>query len=358
MRNDNKFKVTIGTFDWVKGMGMICIVVGHLLNEYSVSLQIFSPIMIPLKILSAGLMPMFFLINGYSFKSRSIYDMFNKSTKGLLKPYIYVAIAVICIFPIIHYLLYRWWPGAVSETVRYIVAFVFGLPCVGMEIFGISAYSCSVAWFLLAMFLTHNILNIILKIQDQKLQIVMVMGCVLIGYACAINKIWYFCIPQGFLATGYSYLGYLMKKTKLLQKKIPIWVYMILIFISVAELIWGEYNLANSIYKRGILDYIGSIATGLLFMRCAFFANYFENVVSEAVKIIGRYSYWIIGLHAWEMVSIPWYEVIKKFGKQAVIGFFVILFFKINIIYVGCCVLKKITKLRYKKISEKKKGEL
>ena len=112
MEKNNKKSVNyIGMFDLLKGVGMLLIILGHTVNNYTfagtqmhVGMMAFGVVYI---LVGAGVLQAFFLISGYGFRRTSIRSCIKKQTILMLKPYMYITIgtAALHIFLIPH----GWW---------------------------------------------------------------------------------------------------------------------------------------------------------------------------------------------------------------------------------------------------------
>jgi len=108
-------------------------------------------------------------------------------------------------------------------------------------------------------FLAFNCLNLILKIKQVIYQILCVVICVLFGNTLFHFDFYYFCLPQGLVAVGFCYIGYLLKKYKLFERlyNSP-WTYLVLIPVSIAEYKWGCFDLCPGVFNNLFLDFIGT----------------------------------------------------------------------------------------------------
>ena len=117
-----EIKLNLATFDLVKGIALIGIVLGHMFSHYDTArapgLVVFS---LPLFLLRTAINPMFLIASGFGFRPKPMGKMLKKTASELLKPYGYVTLAVAILFPLVHFLFYRWWPGAVQEGMRYLL---------------------------------------------------------------------------------------------------------------------------------------------------------------------------------------------------------------------------------------------
>lgn len=340
--------MTIGSFNLIKGFAMIEIICEHTMFDYS---GISPVILLWLHIFSAGLMPMFFILNGYSLKAKSISKTVKKSSKELLLPFALVALAVAFIYPICHYTAFRWWPGALSETKKSVLPFLVGISAEGQTLFGMTIYDCSATWYFLAMFWGINLTNLILHLKSKKQQTLIAALCVLAGYLLMKVDFWYFCIPQGLMAVGYMYLGHYIKSRKLFEKNAKAPVVAAITVVFVCEAIWGGMNLARGYFKNGLMDYCGAGISGLAILYIGLWANRFENPFTDAIRKIGRFSYWIICVHSVGVRCVPWYLFAGNFVNYPTLGFLCQCVLRAILIAFGCMIICKIQKfIRIRKV--------
>lgn len=350
-----KKKINLSSFDLVKGLGIIAVVLMHMLPQYD--LERVLPLRILFKglnMISAGVMPMFYIASGYSFREKPAGKMARKSFSELLKPYLCVMVAVGIFFPLFHYLSFRWLPGALHESTRFVLAFALGVATSGKEFLGYTLYECSVVWFLLSMFVAFNLLNQILRVKNVKLQLLLIALCTALGFILHHIGFIYYCIPQGLMATGYCYLGYMAKKHKVLTETIlPKWAWAILVIAAIGQAFFGEVNIAHGTYKLGLLDYLAAGGAGLLYLALGVKCSDLEWKLLEPIKAIGVYTYWIICIHSAEQTCIPWYRWSALWTDHQLRGFAGELVIKAAIYITICFLLKKLTQLKYKKAKQK-----
>lgn len=352
------FRVTLGTFNIAKGLAMICVVAGHTLQHYHVTKWSFiTPLLIPL-VFANALMPMVFMISGFGFRPKSTKVVIKRTAGELLKPYITVMCAIAVLFPLCHYLAFRWWPGALEESTRYFLSFLFGIPKSGKEILGYSTYECAVVWFLLAMLIALNLMNCVLKVKKLAIQIVLVLLCILASqglYALDFN---YYCLPQGLAATGFCYLGYVIREYKLLDwlyaSKKRFVVYLLLLLVTVLHLVvYGRFDLTCETYDHYIIEYFGAVCSGVLLLCLSVRAAQMDWKWCDGINTVGIYSYWILCLHSVENTCIPWYRWSELMENHQILGFLGELAVKTIIYIVGCLILKKRTQYKYLKRKQK-----
>lgn len=326
---------------------MFGVVAGHVASNYKLS---FPPLLIVLVIFGRGLMPMFFMISGLGFRKTRMRKCLNKNVKELLIPYFWTTVAVVICFPLIHYLAFRWLPGTIQETSRIILAFLTGCSRSGKTVFGLSLYECTPMWYILSLFWSVILVNLLSKEDKKWVRILGLLACVVIGWQLAVTDIfWYWCIPQGLMATGYFYVGYIIKEKKWLERRHSAWQYGLIVSGAVAELVLGNFSMAYAVFAWGLLDYIGAGCVGALLLRLGFWVDRYEGKISDGIRRVGRYSYWIMCIHAVETNCIPWYLLAEKFETHPHVGFFLELLLR-ALLLGGCCViLDRISRYRRRK---------
>lgn len=352
MQETKKFRVNLGTFDLVKGIAMIFVVIGHVTYYFDVSkMSIIAPIFMLLTFVSNGLIPLFFIISGYGFKKKSVGAMLKDTARDMIKPYIVVMVLVTLFFPIAHYLTFRWWPGAMQETIRYLLAFLTGVARPGKIMFGYSLYDCAVVWFFLAMFVAMNILNLILKIQREYVQAALVAVCILTGWGLFSIGFTYYCIPQGFVAVGFCYIGYLFKQYRVLERakstKVLYGIYLVLFLITLWQSQNCRFGLAYGYFENFGRDYFCAACTGILFLLLGAYCGQAEWDGLNWIRKVGLFTYWIMCIHSVEEICIPWYKWSETMANHQLLGFTIEMGIKTIIYTVVCLILKKITKYLY-----------
>lgn len=236
---------------------------------------------------------------------------------------------------------------------RYVsvtLAFLLGIPIPGKVLFGYKLYHCAIVWFLLALFWAYNILNLILRVKRTRHQVALVLGCAALGYALFLLDFVYFCIPHGLIATGYFYVGYLLKKNKLLEKGLPKkWMYWAWILIAVVYATWGEYDLCYGKFRCFPLDYAGAIFLALLLLVIGIRIGKCEWKIFDVVHSVGIYSYWVLCIHSIEQKCLPWKDFIRATEQYPNQGFILTLLIKALLISGCCMLLRRLNRWKYRK---------
>lgn len=345
-----KLRIHLGSFDLIKGIAMLLVILGHMSFFYDLQrLPLLRPLVFLLKITGPALMPLFFMISGYGFKEKRVLKTLKTTFFGLIVPYLYVAAAFVAIYPVTYFLCHGGLMETAWVTVRYLLAFLLGIPKAGKVIGGFEVMHCAAVWFFLASFIAFNLLNLIVKIRIKVLQPVTVSVCVIAGYLLILRDINWFCIPQGLMAVGCCYLGLLIKQYDLLNRGIrKVWVYAVLLPVAAAHMYWGHMNLSLGEFRYGLLDYAGACCTAVLFLFAGVACGRREWRGLDSIKQLGMYTYWVLCIHVVEDGCMQWDVFIRAFSNPY-IAFLAELLLKGVIITLACVVLKKITQSQYRR---------
>ena len=347
-------RINFASFDLTKGIGILVVVLTHTLahlNWKSSAVLRFFTVLI--RFIGPGAIPAFFMISGWGFKYKSPPKMLKKTFFDLLVPYLYVMLAYAILVPITYYPVYHSWEASTALATRYVVAFLFGFGPDCTTIFGYETMWCTAAWYLIALFVALNILNLIVQIKNRFVQIGCAILCPIIGAILFHFNFVFYCIPQGLMAVGYCYLGYVFKKHGFLdQVQSPQckWICLILLPVYFMEIMWGYFDLCQGLFHNVFLDYLGTGCFGILALLATIYFGNFEWRCVGWIKKIGVYSYWIFSIHAVEMEVIPWYYLLNlTLPEHQFLAFMIEYLFKTVIIATGCVLLRRISKRKYRR---------
>lgn len=338
-----RFRINIGTLNLAKGLAIILMIVGHSVTELVSSDQF--PILWGL--LSA-LMPLFFIISGYLFTPKKIDETLKTTAKDLLKPYLIVEILNLILYP-----LRSLWQGKgyLAGLVKMGAGVLFG---VGMdtEILGIPVASIGPVWFLVALFWAWNLLNIIMKLKSLVQQIVMIALAVVAGYLLAwINFSWW-CLSCGLIGTGYLAIGYYLKKYKILEKKAPWWAVALLAAGALWNTRFAKMNMIKNVYSQGLLTIILAVCSCYFILLACIYLSHMDFGLVDAIEECGRYSFWVLCIHAVLYTSLPWH-IFFRIMPNVALAVLALLVYNAIVILIVCYVLKEIHRRNYMK--EKKR---
>lgn len=351
MSEKKKVRIGLGTFDLIKGIAILSVVVGHAVQGHPGGGNLLAnPLSCLLGSLMCGLMPMFFIINGYGFRKKPVKIMLKKTFSELVVPYL----VAIPIATVLHFFFFwKLYPDMQHRLVdaeKRIITFFLGTDSAGP------------LWFLLAMFLANNLLNVILKVKKESIQALFAILCVAVGFiVMQFNSVMQFDhrsfrIIEGLTAVGFCYFGYILKEKKVLGRMMySVWSYIILIAMCMIQF-WGALN-GRTVFdmataKYSVLSYICAGATGVLLLFGGLFLNKIKWDWLEFVRKCGMYSYWILIVHTVDYLAVPWWNLWEE-NPSVYLAFVIELGLRILIITTGCDIIKKITQVRYKNKMEK-----
>ena len=327
---------------------------GNTVVDYSDTIM--AKALLILSLLSMGANAFFLITIGYNTKKQEVRKYLQKTYKTYLKPYIVAMLFVVFLFPIVHFLTFRWWPGAINETIKYLLAFVFGISGGHNTIvFGYQVYECSVVYFLLICFISTNIFNLILK-TNKRIQPFIVLLFVVAGYLLCKLGFFYYCIPQGLFSVLYIYIGYLLNEYLILEKKKAKSIIAIFSIISfVYSLIYeSSISFAFCKWNNFFIDNVVTLGCGLLLILLETLIEEHTKpcFIKSQIKKIGFYVPWIMCIHSVEMSCIPWYILRLNFINDKNIVLIIEYVLRIILINLCCIGIKKYKKYTYKLIKE------
>ncbi len=316
---------------------MILIIYAHTFGLDIPSNKLFSGILMALYALVAGsVMPMFMIMSGYGFRKMKPLTCLKKQSKSMLKPYLYTMIGVSLLHLFTRYLLSHSKRVALYLTLKVTGGFLLALP-VNKNICGIDYICCGPMWYLIALFIGWILLNTVMyKVKEQHWNITILI-LVIIGWILGYFDVNFFCLSQGFISAGYLYVGYIIKKKKILQgTTIPKYWYLFVItgiFCIVSTFIMKRVdNMADGIWNLGILSILADVVLSIFILYVLLWISEYENPVLSCLASIGRCSLYIFAVHTVEMHGIPWFILQEKMqGSPIIVG---ILIFILRSIFI------------------------
>lgn len=287
--------IRFGFINVAKGIGIICVMLGHLGNE-----------MID-RVVFTFHMPLFFLISGYFLNdSVPILEFIKKKAKRLLLPY-YVTGGSICILLVLADIVRGLWGEIPSDFFNMIIAVIFG-SCfdVTEQIHGIGAI-----WFLWALFWAALIVRLSCKLKWR--------GAVWISLLALVSYVSYsflvlpLSVQPGCCAAIFVYLGWKLKIMDLKRYITNTWLMFFALGIFVLEVALEiRVDMAKNMYKMGIVSVLGAVFI-------CFFVLYVSNIIYSTTAMInkglcflGKHSLIVLCFHQIEMRVFPW-SIVKYF---------------------------------------------
>ena len=339
---------TVGMFDLNKGILMVLVVFGHSFSmfvKYWERENMPGWIILPLLLFGLvlyGLIPMFFLMSGYGFRKQKMTKCFADRVRYLLKPYLWVAVIVTGLVVLKAIIRNK---SVLDAVMKYGFPFLIGL-CPGeTEVFGWYIASIGPMWFLVAMGIGWIILNLLFQMKTEALRIVTLLALIALCTQLPFYAFIPLCIVQSICCAGYLYLGYCVKKSRLLTKALSWKTYAILIIIVVGAFLFGTVDVSQNVWKLGFFDYIASAIAGVLLCKMSVRFGGLEGKIAKFFRVLGRNSLYIFCVHTVEYLVFPWNRLYQWFSDCPWLGILVVFLVRVLIIAVGCIAIHKLVML-------------
>ncbi len=295
-------KNRINYFDIAKGIGMLCVILGHL-SLSAINMVVFT-----------FHMPLFFIISGYFMKKQDTRLVIHKKFRQLLIPYFLTCLAIAGVSIVKDLLLGRTEELA-HNLLLWCYAGFYGSGNPYSHPFYVKAIGA--IWFLFAMFWSVVIYN---GIMDRKGCSVWVLVLSLAGYFSAKYIYLPWSIQSAMLALVFIHAGHYCRIRQLpLTPPHPIWT-------ASALLLWlfciyvdkGRFYIVGNYSQNLVIDIAGGIAGTFLVLVLS---QIIERIplVSSGFQWFGRHSLVILCLHLVELTFLPWKTLLERIGITNII---------------------------------------
>lgn len=322
---DKPYRNKPSMFDLFKGYAMLSIIISHTINGYGKD-ALFSGSHSLLKnllfdfneLLTFGtvLIPLFFIISGWGIKPTDFKKLLSTQSKYLLKPFfITFLLSLPCSFVLQSILL-----GGISHGIQAVKEIVF---CVitgqVVQISDGSTYlpGLYTFWFVFAIFWGTIVLNVIMKIIPSKYQflIISILSFIAVTYGAFIPNP--FAITSSFIAIFFMYFGHWLKKNKLINKKIPVIVWILILIHWAFHSLVAYVNINMCSLALGFMDLLLCSIVAYMFIRFTLFVDSrIQNKITDALHFLGRHSMWLLCIHTFEFWVIPWRFIMGHFSHH------------------------------------------
>ena len=288
--------------DIAKGLGMICIILGHLgrpeINHVVFTFHV----------------PLFFLIAGYFHRPAKLgIEGMRKRAGRLVVPYIYCAIAcslgkgvVACLRGSVQ--------GSWSVVAVSFVRALYGSGTPSSPFLGIKSFGA--IWFLLALFWALCIYDVLC---NQKYATLVVVGCFAVGF---VTKVFWlpFSFQAGLCGLLFVHIGAQFRRVTDTFKEhasprivASALVLCLIVWTIVFFVDRGHLYLVKNHFENIPLDVIGAIAGSVLLVSLSFCIDKIP-VISSALGTFGKYSLTALCFHMFDLAVIPWTDLLKSMG--------------------------------------------
>lgn len=356
-----------GMFDLLKGIVVIGIILTHILDIipsealYKGSFSLLKVFVFSLpRIFSLGTatIPILFMVSGYGFKAISLKKCVRKQAKQLLRPYLLTGAAIVAVHFVCHFCAFHYLPGTAKQTGIVALSHLLGIH-IGFQFHGVQLCSIGSVWFLLALFGGWVLLTLITNTLPEKCHGILAVCTIILSfllYKFAAPWVTYmFCFSGIFLGCGNLYWGAQIKKRNWLWVPLSPFVLCLLIVLAVAGhlVLSPSLNIGDSVTLKLVaflLYIIGAECTAFLMMRVGVRANRWKNWLFDKIRMVGRYSIWVICAHSIECQGLLWYLFVEKMRGHELAAFLIMAVVRGILIFAICYLInlfdKRIRKAR------------
>jgi polysaccharide biosynthesis protein PslL len=279
--------------DVLKGIGIVLVVLGHCPNPFN-------------KIIFMFHMPLFFFISGYLFKpNKNIRDYFLNKIVHLIIPYVSF---LILLYPVFNRINFK--SIGLETFTEHVMKPLIG----GRNLSGV----LSVFWFVTTLFLTQQLMNILMVKLNSLYLIIFSSLLLIMGY---INSIYFpeFWLPWNanvvFASLPIFHIGFLYNKFKIKQNKLLLGSLFLIVLMMTLYFSKNTYDMRNANYGIPVVTLFSSIVfivTLIEFSKLISKISIIEKPLSE----LGKASMVIMFLHQAIIVII-----LKFITNNTAVGF-------------------------------------
>lgn len=306
-------------FDVLRGFGILCVVLGHVLNEKFGNIET----EIVRKFIYTYHLPLFFFISGYFTKKDSFFNFIKRKIKTLYLPCLLISMFSLLLIPV--------WVkfGALKQPDIYTLQHkVIQILCFKADGFFIGA-----CWFFPLLFISVIIFELILQTENDLIisfvsLVEGILGIIFINYGILkVRNINIALAMQPFL-----FIGYIVKKKryKLKQNSLFLGVIFAIIILTLNRLTGYQTELSKGmIYGNGILFYPLAFMGIYFSCVCAKLIN--AHKIRQVFIYLGNHSNIIMMLH---FIAFKFVDIILSFFMFGSIENTILGFPKFRFIYL------------------------
>lgn len=269
----------IESFDILKGIGIVLMIIGHFLMGLGTRIYDF---------IYSFHMPLFFIVAGYFYKQESLPKLFKRNRDQLLFPYLVMCIIIIVLTQI-----------QLSHDIKLdLIRTIKGM---------------GPGWFLLAMFWARLEFHCILKILPKYY---LVLSLIISTCVCIIANNHdlppSFAIFPSLIGLFFISIGYYIRTNSLLDydnKKSPFFfLFGILLWFIISS--YGKVRMSECIFKLTIIDFCGSILGTFIAYKLSQLIEHSNYWMKTLFSYAGRFSLVILFFHSIDYCVSVWYYIV------------------------------------------------
>ena len=307
-------------FDFAKGLAMLTVVFIH-----SGAVAVQDTYLTVL--LRSVWIAVFFMASGFWLRKKKLHTGIHLAAEQLLIPYA-VTLCIILAIGFVHRLV-------VHDLQNFLDVFL--LPVLKRG----AGPRTGALWFLVATFFTWVMYYLLMRIPNARLRICLVIMGAIVGTGLLPLHNYTYMIPQSLIMLPYVYGGYMIREKGWFDKKVPVWLLIILSIPALVIAAFGKIDAIMDVADFGLFNIAAQLLFGYVVIYITLLINAKEWKWTEWIMEIGRHSLWILCIHSIEMCVFPW-DILWRFVDQnTIIGTLSQFVLRCVGILIGCIALYK-----------------
>lgn len=320
---------SLGMFNAAKGVMVVLIILTHSMSDFLagkppyafLSGDIRGLVLLQCYLSSYAPMPLFFAFCGYGFRHRRQDLLIRNSLVSVLKAYGIVSLSVIGIRTLTEVLSGG---NAVQTLFTECVSYLFALqPETTFR--GIFFDSNGPLWFLWTFFWAVILFNQILTLNKPRCQ---TSACVLLALAGLFLSRYSlpFCLQKILICPSFLYIGWLMSREKLLEKRFPWHLAAVTVLYTLALVFKSGYPLFFSadVYPNGLPDLIAVWLNVFVLMYPAAHLGTCSGPLADFLCWTGKNAFLFCCFHTVELKALPFRNFIRLTVKSRYLTYMVL----------------------------------
>ena len=203
------------------------------------------------------------------------------------------------IFHYIKIVVYNNYPIMLRNGGKYLISCCYGA---GTEVKQLSSVigDVGIYWFLPSLFFANIIFYFFLKLFEKSsiiIQSLIIIILTIIGYMIGQHLFLPWSIDISLVSQIFIFSGYLMQRYKILESKVPIWLFIFAVGIWILDIYMGGINMNEREYNNLAVSTIGAIAASYLLIKLAYFLSSTTLFRYVPLSYIGQQSLIILCFH-------------------------------------------------------------
>ncbi len=296
---------SLGMFDMLKGVTILLVIRYHSWLVFSEEKGVV--------ISGFALFVGFFIAAGYGLRVRPFPKLFKQIRRSFLRPYLLSSIGSMLAMLFVYSFANRTISQLLSRGLAYLAGFVL-VQMPPATYFGFDVGTCGPIWFLVSMAEAWILLNASLKhLGEKKTAIIALALCFGIPYYDYLEPV-PFVLNRLFIAFPGVFMGYMLQKHAVLEKKLPFWFWGLVVLGLVLHKLDDLEKLYYLKPIRGFTDYIAGFGSVYIFTHL----NRRYNFVVGFFEAVGHNSLMWLCLHTIEAFAAPWAYFVFLIEKRGV----------------------------------------